>query len=97
DDAPGQPGVSRVRLRFDVRLVRQAQPGRGIAGEPRGDARPGPDRCNHPAPMSPDIQPILDRIAKASRPAFIMSTAAVRGSCAADVGDVALRLGAPVL
>ncbi|HZK74275.1 MAG TPA: thiamine pyrophosphate-binding protein [Clostridia bacterium] len=49
------------------------------------------------AQVTPDIQPLLDRIGSASRPAFIMSTGAVRGSCAAEVGGVALRLGAPVL
>ncbi len=46
---------------------------------------------------TPDIQVLLDRIASASEPAFIMSTSAVRGSCAADVATVALNLGAPVL
>ncbi len=46
---------------------------------------------------TPDIQVLLDRIASASDPAFIMSTGAVRGSCAADIATVALNLGAPVL
>lgn len=50
-----------------------------------------------PAQTTPDIQVLLDRIAAASNPAFIMSTRAVRGSCAADIGTVALNLGAPVL
>jgi acetolactate synthase-1/2/3 large subunit len=47
--------------------------------------------------VMPDIQSLLDRIATASNPAFIMSTGAVRGSCAADVATAALNLGAPVL
>lgn len=49
------------------------------------------------AQAAPDIQLLLDRIATASSSALIMSTAAVRGSCAADVATVALNLGAPVL
>ena len=47
--------------------------------------------------MTPDIEPLVGRISRASNPVFVMSTAAVRGSCATDVGDVALQLGAPVL
>ena len=50
-----------------------------------------------PAQVKPDTQRLLDRIATASDPAFIMSTGAVRGSCAADVAIVASNLGAPVL
>ena len=47
--------------------------------------------------VQPDIQPLLDRIHAASFPAFIMSTGAVRGSCAADIATVASRLRAPVV
>lgn len=43
-----------------------------------------------------DVDRLVERIRKASVPAFIMSTGAVRGTCAADVGAAAAQLGAPV-
>ena len=45
----------------------------------------------------PDVSPLLERLRSAARPAFIVSTAAVRGRLAADLGDVAKWIGAPVL
>jgi acetolactate synthase I/II/III large subunit len=59
-----------------------------------------------PAPFSfldssthttPDIEQLLARITRASNPVFVMSTGAARGECAAGVGEVALRLGTPVV
>jgi acetolactate synthase-1/2/3 large subunit len=44
-----------------------------------------------------DISRLIDLIVKARRPAFVMSTGAVRGRVARDVGEVALRREIPVV
>lgn len=51
----------------------------------------------HCGTAEPDVRPLLDLLGAAARPAVVMSTGAVRGACAADMGTVAAALAAPVL
>jgi acetolactate synthase I/II/III large subunit len=53
-------------------------------------------RLQASAHPTPDIEPLLAQLGQAASPALIMSTAAVRGACAADVATVASRFEMPV-
>jgi len=78
----GRPGPVLVGIPADF-LSAEAPPG------PFGFAEPAADG-------EPDIVPLLERLRRAISPAFIVSTAAVRGRFAADLAEVAGRVGAPV-
>jgi acetolactate synthase-1/2/3 large subunit len=78
----GRPGPVVVGIPTDLLSAKAPLASFGFP-ETRGSAKP-------------DIQLLVDHIRAASHPAFVMSTAAVRGSCAADIENVSSRLAAPV-